>query len=87
MAAPSPLSDDQISAMKEDAKSAISANIDYLLTDGRDDLGGTTGMENIAEDLNAPAEYFNLQGIRVERPMAGQVYIVRRGASASKVKM
>lgn len=34
---------------------------------------------------NAPAVYFNLQGIRVENPAAGQIYIRRQGTKATKV--
>ena len=33
---------------------------------------------------DATPEYFNLQGIRVAEPQAGQVYIVRRGAQVVK---
>lgn len=42
------------------------------------------GVENVAVDTNAPAEYFNLQGVRVATPENG-LYIVRRGATVSKV--
>lgn len=42
------------------------------------------GVANVSVD-NVAAEYFNLQGVRVAQPEAGQVYIVRRGASVSKV--
>lgn len=40
-------------------------------------------VENIAIDADAPAEYFNLQGIRVDSPRAG-LYIVRKGNAVSK---
>lgn len=46
-----------------------------------------SGIEDIeTEDVDADAapEYFNLQGIRVAEPQAGQVYIVRRGAKTTK---
>ena len=45
----------------------------------------TTGIEDIAIDDAASAEYFNLQGVRVAQPEAGQIYIVRRGGKATKV--
>ncbi len=47
---------------------------------------GTVGIEDVAvdNDDNAPAEYFNLQGVRVAHPEAGNIYIVRRGAKVSK---
>jgi hypothetical protein len=35
-------------------------------------------------DSNAPVEYFNLQGVRVENPTAG-LYIQRQGSKATKV--
>ncbi len=40
--------------------------------------------EVIAGDNNAPVEYFNLQGIRVENPANG-LYIRRQGSEVSKV--
>lgn len=48
--------------------------------------GALSGIDDVevADENDAPAEYFNLQGIRVDQPQAGQVYIVRRGAKASK---
>lgn len=52
-------------------------------------LGGKigTGVNNIITDgfdSKAEPEYFNLQGIRVENPEEGCVYIVRRGNKISK---
>ena len=38
----------------------------------------------LVEEQNAPAEYFNLQGVKITAPQNGQLYIVRRGASVSK---
>ena len=46
--------------------------------------GGTVGIEDVTVEGNEAAEYFNLQGVRVAQPEAGQVYIVRRGEKASK---
>jgi hypothetical protein len=48
----------------------------------------TGGVQNVAadaQDLNAPVEYFNLQGIRVMNPEAGQLLIQRQGNKATKV--
>ncbi len=36
-------------------------------------------------DPSAPVEYYNLQGIRVANPAAGQLYIIRQGHRAAKV--
>lgn len=43
----------------------------------------TTGVETV-EEVNAPVEYFNLQGVRVANPEQG-IYIVRKGNSVKKV--
>ena len=46
----------------------------------------TAGVEDVtADDSNAPARYYNLQGIEVAQPAAGQVYIVRQGKTVKKV--
>lgn len=45
----------------------------------------TSGIEDIdAADENTPAEYYNLQGVRIENPTAG-LYICRKGGKTSKV--
>jgi len=45
----------------------------------------STGVENVAvEDADAPVEYFNLQGVRVDAPANG-VFIRRQGSKAVKV--
>lgn len=43
-----------------------------------------TGIADIVVDENAPVEYFNLQGIRVENPENG-LYIRRQGNKVTKV--
>ena len=45
-----------------------------------------SGIENVDAELeNVPAEYYNLQGMRVAEPQKGVVYIVRQGSKAKKV--
>lgn len=44
-----------------------------------------TGVEEVAVDAAAPAEYYNLQGIRVAQPEAGKLYIVKKGDKVSKM--
>ncbi len=44
----------------------------------------TVGVNSIEADVNAPAEYFNLQGVRVAEPEKG-LYIKRQGDKISKV--
>lgn len=43
-----------------------------------------SAVESIVAEENAPAEYFNLQGVRVANPESG-LYIVRKGSKVSKV--
>ncbi len=47
-------------------------------------VSGSSAIENIAVDANAPVEYFNLQGLRVNNPENG-LYIRRQGNKVSKV--
>lgn len=47
-------------------------------------LNDTTGVEGIEIDENAPVEYYNLQGVRVENPANG-LYIMRQGDKVVKV--
>lgn len=41
------------------------------------------GVENIATDINAPAEYYSLTGVRVNNPSKG-IYIVKRGNKVTR---
>lgn len=43
-----------------------------------------SGIEDVTVDENAPVEYYNLQGVRVENPANG-LYIRRQGNKATKV--
>lgn len=45
----------------------------------------SSGIVTVTDNDDAPAEYYNLQGIRVTRPVSGNVYICRKGAVTSKV--
>ncbi|MCM1077120.1 MAG: hypothetical protein NC411_07155 [Bacteroides sp.] len=45
----------------------------------------TSAIQTIVTDENAPVEYFNLQGIRVENPANG-IFIKRQGNKVSKVR-
>ena len=46
--------------------------------------GGSTSVDEIAADENAPVEYFNLQGVRVANPENG-LYIRQQGTNVQKV--
>jgi hypothetical protein len=45
----------------------------------------SSGIEDVNVDANATAVYYNLQGIRVMQPVAGQVYIRNCNGQVSKV--
>lgn len=46
--------------------------------------GGTTSVEGIEADLNAPKEYYTLQGVKVAEPQKGSICIVKQGSKVSK---
>lgn len=48
-------------------------------------ISTATGVEDVAVDAAVPAEYYNLQGIRVAQPEAGKLYIVKKGDKVSKM--
>lgn len=48
--------------------------------------GGSSAIDEInANDENAPVEYYNLQGMRINEPAAGQIVIRRQGSKVSKI--
>ncbi|MGM9851727.1 MAG: alpha-amylase family glycosyl hydrolase [Muribaculaceae bacterium] len=50
------------------------------------DTGKSAGISAvIADDANAPTEYYNLQGIRITHPVTAGTYIVRQGNKVSKI--
>ena len=50
------------------------------------EIANPAGVTNVeADNTNAPVEYFNLQGIRVNEPAAGNIYIRRQGTDVQKV--
>ena len=53
-----------------------------LVSFTEDDI--TTGIYGINADANAPVEYYNLQGVKVENPSNG-IFIKKQGAKATKV--
>lgn len=46
----------------------------------------TSGIADVVVDGNDSAEYFNLQGLRVAQPEAGQIYIRVQNGKASKLR-
>lgn len=70
----------------------IEAIPNYTEEDAQGDspAGGATGIKDITSDeplLNAPVEYYNLQGQRVVNPQPGTLVIRRQGRQATKVIM
>lgn len=48
----------------------------------------TSGVENVDIDADdAPVEYYNLQGIRLENPVSGTIVIQRKGSKVTKMVM
>lgn len=45
----------------------------------------TGGIDSVEADTNAPAEYYNIQGMKVENPRQGSMYIRLQGGKATKV--
>lgn len=50
-----------------------------------EDVLGVKGI--VAEDADAPVVYYNLQGVRVDNPAKGGIYIRTQGGKASKVAL
>lgn len=50
-------------------------------------INNATSIDDITVDTdeNAPVEYFNLQGMKVSNPTAGQLLIKRQGGTVTKV--
>ena len=49
---------------------------------------GESGIDNVIPDFSGvvgPVEYYNLQGLRIANPSAGQLVIVRQGGKTSKM--
>ena len=52
------------------------------------DGSGNSGVANVGVSAESTAaEYFTLQGIRVDRPTSGGLYIRRQGDSCTKVSV
>lgn len=45
---------------------------------------GSGAVDGIATDLDSPIEYYTLQGIKVNNPAKGQIYIIRQGNKVTK---
>lgn len=73
-------------AAKEDVKVEFKATVGKTEIAGESAPSTTTGIEDVTVAGEGEAEYFNLQGLRVAQPEAGQLYIKRQGGKAVKVR-
>ena len=73
-------------AAKEDVKVEFKATVGKTVVAGESAPSTTTGIEDVTVEVEGEAEYFNLQGLRVAQPEAGQLYIKRQGGKAVKVR-
>lgn len=64
-------------AVPQKANEAVTTSTEQFVATG-------AGIENVTVDNNAPVEYYNLQGIRVENPSGG-IFIRRQGNNVTKV--
>ena len=51
----------------------------------RKKASASTAIPGIDSDDSMPAEYFNLQGMKIANPVAGQIYIMRNGSTVKKI--
>ena len=49
--------------------------------------GKATSVEDVETGLSSDVVYYNLQGMRVEKPVKGQVYIQVQGGKSKKVML
>ena len=61
----------------------MDTSIDNILIDEKESAG-INGTVSDTDNADAPVEYYNLQGIRVNNPTSG-VYIRRQGSTTTKV--
>lgn len=73
-------------AAKEDVKVEFKATVGKTEIAGESAPSTTTGIEDVTVEGEGEAEYYNLQGLRVAQPEAGQLYIKRQGGKAVKVR-
>ena len=73
-------------AAKEDVKVEFKATVGKTVVAGESAPSTTTGIEDVTVEGEGEAEYYNLQGLRVAQPEAGQLYIKRQGGKTVKVR-
>lgn len=71
----------------EGVKGNIRCSIAVRSGDYTANAGSGVDDVTVADGDDTPAEYYTLQGVRVEKPAAGAIYVVRKGAKAYKVAL
>lgn len=67
-------------------KTWVDSGYTVVLPEGWEAIGGDPGnVAGIGADNNGATRYFNLQGMEVKAPVAGEVVIVKNGSKTSKV--
>lgn len=66
------------------AETVENINVIFNLNDKTLKLTKSSAIESISNE-NVEAVYYNLQGIQVNRPIEGSVYIVKKGSKVSKI--
>ncbi len=61
-------------------------NDEFIIRLPRDFSSVETVIAEAAEDVDAPVVYYNLQGMRVQNPEHGRIYIKVQGTKSSKVR-
>lgn len=88
--------ENDLKAIAADGKYSLYTRTKYTAESGLEDsfhaltpLGETTTAVGTitTDDLDAPVEYFTLQGVRVDNPLPGAVYVRRQGSHATKVRI
>lgn len=64
---------------------AVNADGDSSLESNRAEITFSSGIDGIIATPDAPAVYYNLQGLPVANPIPGQMYIRRQGTTITKV--
>ncbi len=75
--------DTKLTIRPEDAQWSVTGQHRWFVDNIKVTVNGSSSVSEIAVE-NAPVEYYNILGVRVENPTSG-LYIVRQGKSVKKV--
>lgn len=69
---------------RADNKYTVQSVSEYGALSPEAEASGTVGIDSIEADSDAEPVYYNLQGLRIENPAHGSIYIVVRGQNVTK---